>query len=150
MLVRLQETMGRLALQVTKVEEALNSRQRALMESHLTESRLWKSRCDEKNRLIELLARRIAHMSITDMHGYFINAVLREICKVGDEIMAKSRIRHSSLTTTRNSIGSRGRVGNETKQLHDFTCDSLRLFLTSERRRIMVIFTFSNHFALFH
>jgi len=149
--MRLQETMGRLTLQVTKVEETLNTRQRALMESHVTESRLWKSRCVEKDLLLQALGRRIAHMSITDTQGYFINGVLKEIVKLRDELHSPSNLnkRHHSqcspLSKSRKAEGDR-------RPPHDFTCDSLCLFLKSERRRIMVNLFFSllrTHFASF-
>lgn len=136
--------MARLTLQITKLEESLNIKQGEMKESHLTEMRLWKHRCTEKNVLIQLLARRIAHLSATDVEGHFINGILTEIRKLEKEFAKNSapppaphqqQNHHHHL-----SLGERSHKKNEifSSSLRDFSFNTLRSFLASERQRVLV------------
>ncbi|XP_035713215.1 sporulation-specific protein 15 isoform X3 [Folsomia candida] len=143
LIARLQKTMARLTLQITKLEESLNIKQGEMKESHLTEMRLWKHRCTEKNVLIQLLARRIAHLSATDVEGHFINGILTEIRKLEKEFAKNSapppaphqqQNHHHHL-----SLGERSHKKNEifSSSLRDFSFNTLRSFLASERQRVL-------------
>lgn len=99
----------------------MTRREKDLRESHINESWWWKLRCDEKNELIQILARRIAHLSATDFHG---GSVLEGILlpKHGGNYPTLSADRESPDTT------------------------SLLNYFQLERRRMMVIFFFKSVF----
>ncbi|ODM99958.1 Structural maintenance of chromosomes protein 2, partial [Orchesella cincta] len=82
MIANLQEMMTNLGSQIRNLEDAFYIRQKELRDSYMTETSWWKMRCEEKNKLIELLGRRIAQLCVTDIHGYFLDGILREIEKV--------------------------------------------------------------------
>lgn len=86
MIAKLQETMGHLSLQIRNLEDAFYIRQKEMKDSYLSETSWWKLRCDEKNKLIEVLGRRVAQLCVTDIHGFYLDGILRDIEKVRDSI----------------------------------------------------------------
>jgi hypothetical protein len=125
--------MTRLTLQISKLEESLNLREAEMKESHVMETGLWKYRCEEKNLLIQLLARRIAYLSSSDIDGHFINGILTEIKKLEEEFAKKSNAPEPQLKSMQQSSQRRKNWFPQ-----DFSLATIRSFLTSERRRILV------------
>lgn len=130
--------MSKLTLQITKLEEHLNIRQAEMKESHLTEMRLWKHRCSMKNVLIQLLGRRIAHLSATDVEGHFIKGILTEVKKLEEEFAKTSFAPEPTLTTGWSSEATRLENGKNAFPIKDFSFNNLPQFLASERQRVLV------------
>lgn len=133
----LQQAMHRLTWQITTLEENFYVREKRTKESHLNECALWRWRCLEKNRLIQLLALRIAHLSVTDTQGYFVDGILGEIGRLEEKKNAIDSIEISN----NNHCHSPYPV--------DFTCASLASFLSTERRRVMVRFKLLSCFVAY-
>lgn len=74
--------MSHLSLQIHNLEDAFYIRQKEMRDSYHSETSWWKTRCDEKNQLIELLGRRISQLCVSDIQGFYIAGILREIEKV--------------------------------------------------------------------
>lgn len=108
MITKLQDTMGNLSLQIRSLEDAFYIRQKEMRESYLAETCWWKVRCEEKNKLIALLGRRIAQLCVTDIHGFFLDGILKEIEKVRETIstcqLLQSQKGIQALPTVANSV----------------------------------------------
>lgn len=139
---RLQQTMTRLTLQITNLEESLNIRQAEMKDSHIMEIGLWKYRCEEKNMLIQLLARRISHLSATDVEGLFIRGILKEIKKLENEFAKRSLPPEPKLIPWQPDQKRKRSNYSNNPSTHDFSFRSLQSFLTSEHRKILVITNF--------
>jgi len=134
LITRLQSTMSRLTMQITKLEENLNIKQTEVKKSHGIEVGLWKSRCEEKNLLIELLARRLSYLSATDVEGHFINGILTEVRKLETDFLNQA----PEPPPTNNTEDSTSLWRRKQKRpVKDFSFTTLRAFLTNERRRIL-------------
>ena len=130
----LKETMSHLSIQICQLEELFNSRQKELRESHVLECGWYNSRCRHKNDLIQILARRIAHLSATDRHGLFLETILTEIRQLE---------RDESYPTNIYQLQMPNIPTDPHKPLNfnelDFNYETLCLFLNYERKRLMVI-----------
>jgi hypothetical protein len=115
----LQAEVERLRLLVRESEASHRRGTKELKDSHLNEAWWWKLRVEEKNELIQILARRIAHLSATDIHGYFLDGIVREIRKVHERYPAYA-------------------LNSEVQDLPRDS-NSLLNYFNAERSRIMVI-----------
>jgi len=119
----LSENIMGLRSQLSDSTQAYLSREHDLKECHLNEGWWWKWRCQEKNDLIHLLAKRLAHLSATDMHDYFLDGILKEIRQLRDSNYPPA------VATSTNPIQANTEFPQD--------CDSLLSFINAERRRIM-------------
>jgi len=119
----LSEKRRILSTQLKGLEEMRLIREKDLRESHLNESWWWKLRCDEKNELIQILARRIVHLSATDSQGsWALDGICQELQKVGGSYAGSGRVP----------------VGREGEDV-PLDAASLLNYFQAERTRILVI-----------
>ena len=136
------EKEGILRSQLKGLEEVRTRREKDLRESHLNESWWWKLRCAEKNELIQILARRIAHLSATDVHsGSILEGVLREISKVGGSYGVPPADGEDFPMDTGSVDGQDFPLDTGSVDGQDFPMDTGSLFnyFQTERRWIMVM-----------
>lgn len=100
---RLQNTMAALTSQIQAMEEGVTSRMEELLRSRV--------QAREKDSMLLILARRIAHLAATDKEGHFVKAVWQELEKA---------------------------VTSSESESVDFDLRKLQAFMEQERKRVMV------------
>ena len=138
-IVKLRERLSRLGVEICQLEERFKSREEELRDSHLAECSWYSARCQLKNDLIRVLARRLAQLSAPDRHGLFLQSILTEIKHLQSSYPCGYKINENMPIIT-GAISRKQFISLINNNDLDFTSDTLPLYIEMERERMMVIF----------